>query len=64
MKVEAEAKTEFYGRGKEALGELAKRLASRIHGVIGITVPVEILPAGAIARSEGKAKRVIDERPR
>ncbi|MBI5015786.1 MAG: phenylacetate--CoA ligase [Deltaproteobacteria bacterium] len=62
MKVEAEAKPEMYGRGKEALAELGQRIAARINAVIGITVPVEILPLGAIARSEGKAKRVIDER--
>ena len=42
--------------------ELGKRVSARIHAVIGITVPVEILPLGGIARSEGKAKRVIDER--
>jgi phenylacetate-CoA ligase len=64
MKVEAEAKADFYGRGREALDELAKKVASRIHAVIGITVPVEVLAAGTIARSEGKAKRVIDERAR
>lgn len=62
MKVEAEAKAGVYAGGKEALAELGKRLSARIHAVIGITVPVEVMPMGSIARSEGKAKRVIDER--
>lgn len=62
MKVEAEAKPEVYARGKEALAELGGKISARIHGVIGINAPVEILPLGSIARSEGKAKRVIDER--
>jgi phenylacetate-CoA ligase len=62
MKVELEAKPDFYGGGKDALLDLAKRISARIHGVVGISVPVEILPLAAIARSEGKAKRVFDER--
>jgi phenylacetate-CoA ligase len=62
MKVEAEAKADAYGRGKEFLAELGGRLSKRILGVVGINVPVEIVPLGGIARSEGKAKRVIDER--
>ncbi|GAB6061438.1 phenylacetate--CoA ligase family protein [Deferrisoma palaeochoriense] len=62
MKVEAEAKPEVYAQGKQALEELGRRISARIHGVIGINAPVEIVPQGTIARSEGKAKRVIDER--
>jgi len=62
MKVEAEAKPEVHRRGRGALDDLAARLSHRIHAVIGIHVPAEIVPLGAIARSEGKARRVIDER--
>ncbi len=62
MKVEAEAKPAVYAQGKEALEELGRRISARIHAVIGIHAPVEIVPQGSIARSEGKAKRVIDER--
>jgi phenylacetate-CoA ligase len=62
MKVEAEAKADLYGGGKQALEALAKKISARIHAVIGIQCPVEIVPLGTIARSEGKAKRVIDER--
>ncbi len=64
MKVEAEAKAEVYARGKDTLEELARRIQARIQGIIGINAPVEIVPLGTIARSEGKAKRVIDERNR
>jgi phenylacetate-CoA ligase len=62
MKVEAEAKGEVYSKGQAAIGDLAKRVAARIHAVLGLSVPLEILPQGSIARSEGKAKRVLDER--
>lgn len=62
LKVEVEAKQEVYAAGPETIAKLAKTLESRIHNVIGITAPVTVVPAGTIARSEGKAKRVIDER--
>ncbi|HJS40112.1 MAG TPA: phenylacetate--CoA ligase PaaK [Sphingomicrobium sp.] len=41
-----------------------KRLAERIKRMIGVTVAVDVGPDGGIARSEGKAKRVIDLRPK
>ena len=41
-----------------------KRLAERIKRMIGVTVAVDVRPDGGIARSEGKAKRVIDLRPK
>lgn len=37
-------------------------LQERIHGITGLTAEIEILECGAIPRSEGKAKHVIDLR--
>ena len=62
MSVEAEAKEEIYAKGREFLDELAGRVAKHINQIIGINAPVTIAPFNSIARSEGKAKRVIDER--
>jgi phenylacetate-CoA ligase len=62
MKVEAEAKAEVYAQGAQAVADLGQRLSRRIQAIIGINAPVEVVPAGSIARSEGKAKRVFDER--
>ncbi|MHB8763079.1 MAG: phenylacetate--CoA ligase family protein, partial [Deferrisomatales bacterium] len=62
LRVEVEATPEVCARGGGALEQAARRAAARMHGVIGIKVPVEVVPPGTIARSEGKAKRVIDER--
>jgi phenylacetate-CoA ligase len=42
----------------------SRQLEQRIKGLIGITVTVEAVPPGAIERSLGKAKRVVDRRPR
>ena len=40
-----------------------KQLAERIKRMIGISVAVDVRPDGEIARSAGKAKRIIDLRP-
>lgn len=62
MMVETEVKAAMYQAGQEKLDELAKKVSARIQQVIGINVPVIILPQDTIERSIGKAKRIIDER--
>ena len=47
------------GADHGALSQLAER---RVRDSIGLTVKVTVLPAGALPRSEGKAKRVVDLR--
>lgn len=42
----------------------AKALAHYIKSVVGVTTKIEIRDPGGIARSEGKAKRVVDNRPK
>ena len=39
-------------------------LAQQIKGLIGINAVIETLPPGAVERSAGKAKRIIDLRPK
>jgi phenylacetate-CoA ligase len=60
--VETEIKPALYEAGPEKVKELSKAISSRIQQIIGINVPVTILPPESITRSEGKAKRIIDER--
>ncbi|MDQ7781345.1 MAG: phenylacetate--CoA ligase [Desulfomonilaceae bacterium] len=62
IEVDTEARKEIYDAGREKIDELAKRISSRIQQVIGINVPVNIVPQETIERSIGKAKRIIDER--
>ena len=62
MKVEVEAKPEVYTGGDAVMAKTAKALDSKLHSTIGINADVVIVPAGSIPRSEGKAKRVFDER--
>lgn len=47
-----------------ATREITKKLIRDIKDVIGITVKVTLVAPGTIPRSEGKAKRYIDNRPK
>ena len=44
--------------------EIAKTLAKRIKDFVGVTSEVLVTDPGGVARSEGKAKRVVDNRPK
>ena len=64
LKVQVEGKPEVYETGDEKRFEIAAKIAGHIKGMMGIGVDVELVDAKFIARSEGKALRVIDERPK
>jgi phenylacetate-CoA ligase len=62
MRVLVEARgdvTDALSRG--AQGDL---LCRNIKDLIGVSATVSVLDPGALARSLGKAKRVVDKRPR
>jgi len=48
--------------GAEQRAALAQELAQHVKGVIGVSVGVEVVDPGAIERSTGKARRVVDLR--
>ena len=60
MDVRVEARSQASGENDRAV--LAKQVVGRIKDVIGVSVGVEVVPPGGIERSQGKAKRIIDER--
>lgn len=62
LEVNVEAKPEIYQAGDVKIKEVEKRIESHMRGVIGIGIKIRLVSPGTIARSEGKAKRVIDER--
>ncbi len=47
-----------------AAREKTQNLVRDIKDIIGITVKVTLVPPGTIPRSEGKAKRIVDNRPK
>jgi phenylacetate-CoA ligase len=64
LMVQVEGKKEVYGAGKEKQLEVEAKIAGHIKGMMGIGVEVELVEPKFIARSEGKALRVVDERPK
>lgn len=48
----------------EARAVSARDLAHHIKSIVGVSTRIEVRDPGGIARSEGKARRVIDNRPR
>jgi len=55
--------TKFIGEF-EGLKKLEKEIQNNIKDIIGITTKINLVPPNTIPRSEGKAKRVIDNRPK
>ncbi len=50
--------------GEAARAHSAKELAHHIKSVVGVSTRIQVADPGGVIRSEGKAKRVIDNRPR
>jgi phenylacetate-CoA ligase len=44
--------------------EMARQLATLVRHNIGVTVRAEVMAPAALERSVGKAKRLVDNRPR
>jgi phenylacetate-CoA ligase len=62
--VQVEGKKEIYDAGKEKRFEIEGKIMAHIKGNMGIGVEVNLVEPKTIARSEGKALRVVDERPK
>lgn len=62
MEVWVEVSPELVSDAVRTLESLERRIAHELHSVLGISVKVKLVEPKTIARSEGKAKRVIDRR--
>ncbi len=62
--VKVESKKEAYEAGPQKRKEVENKIIRHIKSVMGVTVDVNLLEPKLLTRSEGKAKRVIDERPK
>jgi len=60
FELKLEVRPEFYTY--ESLPKLQKKIAARLHSVIGLQPEIKIVEPRSIERSMGKAKRVIDKR--
>jgi phenylacetate-CoA ligase len=65
LEVLVEMRPEFSGQlSTEEISALAQKAQHLVKAYIGITATVRVLEPGTIERSQGKAKRVIDRRPK
>lgn len=62
FEVQVELRREYYSDGMNRMIALKKKIADRLHGVIGIQPDIKIVEPRSIERSQGKAKHVIDHR--
>ena len=62
MTVVVEARPHATEEAEREMG--AHELTHHIKSVVGVTVAVRVVDPGAVERSQGKAKRVVDLRPK
>jgi phenylacetate-CoA ligase len=62
MEVQVEVTPDVFSDKVGALEELHRKLAHALDGALGLRVHVRLVQPHTVARSEGKAKRVIDRR--
>ncbi len=60
--VRLDAKPEVYARGADATAALGAAASENLRRVLGVRAKVEVVAAGAIPRTDFKARRVIDDR--
>lgn len=62
MEILVECSQEMHDAGAEAMDAAKQRLTHELHQVLGLNAKCKVVPPKTLARSEGKAKRVIDRR--
>ncbi len=62
IEVKVEVNEKIHSAGKEALDKLTGTVVHKLKSALGITVKITLVEPMGIARSEGKAVRVIDKR--
>src|SRR3712207_6071417 len=64
MDVNVEMRSEVAGDDQAAVATIAKELQHHIKSYVGVSTRVNVLKPNSIERSSGKAKRVVDQRPK
>lgn len=64
LEVQVEVNDRFFSDEIKQLENLQRVVKNEIESVLGVSTRVKLVEPRTIARSEGKAKRVIDERPK
>ena len=64
LNIRVEGRKEVFDAGPGKVAEVERKVVDHIRGILGIRVGMELVPPKALKRSEGKAVRVVDERPK
>lgn len=62
LEVQVEVREQFYSDEINRMMELKKKIGHRLQSVLGIAANIKLVEPRSIERSQGKAKRVIDNR--
>jgi phenylacetate-CoA ligase len=62
LEVQVEVEESFFSDEIKQLENLTKKITAVLHSALGLAVKVTLVEPKTIQRSEGKAKRVIDNR--
>jgi phenylacetate-CoA ligase len=64
LNIRVEGKKEVFDAGPDKVAEVERKIVHHIKGIMGISVGMELVRPKALKRSEGKAVRIVDERPK
>ncbi|APG25877.1 phenylacetate--CoA ligase family protein [Syntrophotalea acetylenica] len=64
LEVQVEVNEDIFSDAVKSLQDLAGRIRKEIKDILGITCKVRLVEPKTLARSEGKARRVVDNRPK
>lgn len=62
LEVQVEVRDGYYSDELNKMLELKKKIAHRLHSVLGLNAGIKLVEPYSIKRSEGKAQRIIDKR--
>ncbi|MFI3239070.1 MAG: phenylacetate--CoA ligase [Bacteroidales bacterium] len=64
MEIKVELNEKFWTTEIKEIERLKKRIAQNVHSLLGINATIKLVEPNSLTRSEGKAVRVIDNRPK
>ena len=62
FEIQVEVKSEYLSDGVRHIMDIKKKLASKLHSMLGLNPEIKLVEHRTLGRSEGKAVRVIDKR--
>ena len=62
--LDIELAKEVYAQGEAIIEQIRRMVTASVESITGLRIKVTVVPFNSITRSEGKAKRVLDNRIR